>query len=185
SGHIVRRYRVGGLVAISPDGSSVAIARHSATPAIPSSSISIVNFRSGAIRLLAAQIPDAWVVSLSFTRDGRRIVGADDQSDVFVWDVTAGAIVETYSSQPGARLQLVLDHTGSTVFSGAEDGSVVAYDLAGSRRLGRAFQWNVPDESCPSAPCMVVNPQSTLMAADQSDGDVALVDLRMLRRIAL
>jgi WD40 repeat protein len=184
TGHIVRRYRVGGLVAVSADGSSVALALHSETPAIPSSSISILNLRTGATHLLAAQVPDAWVTSLSFTPDGRRVVGADFNGGVLVWDIASGAIAETYSSQPGARLQSVLDPSGSTVFSGADDGSVVAYDLAGGRRLGPLFQWNTPDQACPTAPCDVVNPQSTVMATDQGNGTIALLDLQTLRLTA-
>jgi WD40 repeat protein len=183
SGRIVRRYPVGGLVAISADGSSVALAGHSESQAVPTSSISIVNLRSGATRSLAAQVPDSWITSLAFTPDGTRIVGSDFKGDVFVWDVATGAIVQTYSS--GGAAWLALDRSGSTLFSGEQDGSVVAYDLAGSRRLGRAFQWNVPGETCPNTPCMVVNPQSTLMATDQGDGSVALVDLRTLRTTAI
>lgn len=184
TGQIVRRYGIGGRLAISADGSRAALALNSPTPAIPSSSISILNMHSGATRPLAGQVPDAWVTALAFTPDGSRIVGVDFQGDVFVWSVASGAIVETYSSQPGGRLEMALDHAGTTVFSGSDDGSVVASDLSGATRLGRAFRWNVPDQSCPSAPCMVVNPQSTLMATDQGDGSVALVDLRTLRRIA-
>ena len=183
--HIVRRYRIGGRFAISADGARAAVALNSPTPAIPSSSISILNLRSGATRRLAAQIPDAWMVSLAFTPDGSRVVGVDFQGDVFVWSIASGAIAEMYTSQPGGRLEMALDHSGSTVFSGSDDGSVVASDLSGARRLGRAFSWNAPDQSCPSAPCMVVNPRSTLMATDQGDGSVALVDLQTLRRAAI
>jgi WD40 repeat protein len=184
TGRVVRRYPIGGRFAVSADGSRAAVALNSPSPAIPNSSISILNLRSGATHSLAARVPDAWLVTLSFTPDGRRVVGADFQGDVFVWDVATGAIAETYSSQPGARLVSVLSHDGSTVFSGAEDGSVVAYDLAGGRRLGSLFQWNTPDKSCASAPCMVVNAQSKVMAADQGDGTTALVDLQTLRPTA-
>ncbi len=184
TGRIVRRYPVGGRFALSADGSSLALALNSPTPATPSSSISILNLRSGATHPLAAQIPDAWLVSLSFTPDGRRVVGADFQGDVAVWDIASGAIAEKYTSQPGARLESVLDHRGRTVFSGAEDGSVVAYDLAGGRRLGALFQWNTPDQACPLAPCDVVNAESTVMATDQGDGSIALIDLRTLRLTA-
>jgi WD40 repeat protein len=185
TGRIVRRYPIGGRFAISADGTSLALALNSPTPAITSSRIAILNLRSGATRSLAAQVPDAWVIGLAFAAGGRRIVGADFEGDVFVWDIATGAIAEKYSSQPGARLEMALDPSGTTVFSGAEDGSVVASDLAGSRRLGRAFRWNVPFQSCPFAPCIVVNPQSTLMATDQGDGTVALVNLRTLQRVAV
>jgi WD40 repeat protein len=181
TGRILRRYPVGGRFAINADGSRVALALNSPTPAIPSSSISILNLRSGATHPLAQQVPDAWLDTLSFTPDGGRVVGADFQGDVFVWNVVTGAIAEKYSSQPGARLESAMDHRGNTIFAGADDGSVVAYDVSGGRRLGRLFQWNTPDQACPTAPCLVVNPQSTLIATDQGDGTIALIDLRTLR----
>jgi WD40 repeat protein len=185
TGHIVRRYGIGGRFAVSTDGSRLALALNSPTPAISNARISILDLRSGSTHQLAAQVPDAWVVALAFTRDNQRVVGADFLGDVFVWNIATGAIDEKYSSQPGSRLEMTMDHIGTTVFTGADDGSVVASDLGGHRRLGRAFTWNVPDQSCPTAPCLVVNPQSTLMATDQGDGSVALISLHTLYRTAL
>ena len=73
---------------------------------------------------------------------------------------------------------------------GSQAGTVVAFDLAGSRRLGQAFHWGAPDQSCDYGACMVVNRQSDLMATEQSDAStaddsVALIDLRTLRRTAV
>jgi WD40 repeat protein len=78
---------------------------------------------------------------------------------------------------------VVIDPSGRTALSGAEDGSVVAWDLSGKQRLGRTFRWNAPNAGCSTTPCNVINPQSTLMATDQAGGTVALVDLRALRLI--
>jgi WD40 repeat protein len=185
TGHIVRRYGIGGRFAISPDGSSLALALNSPTPAIANSRISILDLHSGSTHQLASQVPGAWMIALAFTPDDRHVVGADFTGDVFIWDIATGAIDEKYASQPGARLEMTMDDTGTTVFTGADDGSVAAYDLGGHRRLGRAFTWNVPNQSCPTAPCIVLNPQSTLMATDQGDGSIALIDLHTLGRLAV
>ena len=48
---------------------------------------------------------------------------------------------------------------------------------SGSRPESRV---DTPDNSCPAAPCFVVNPAGTIMATDESDGTVDLVDLRSL-----
>jgi hypothetical protein len=64
---------------------------------------------------------------------------------------------------------------------GSQAGTVVAFDLAGMRRLGEAFQWSATAFGFCTL-CVVVNPQSDLMATENGDGSVALVDLRTLRR---
>ena len=63
------------------------------------------------------------------------------------------------------------------------DGSRSAFDLSGARRLGRVFQWAPPARSCVGEPCFVVNRQSDLMATDQGDGSVALIDLHTLKPV--
>ena len=62
-------------------------------------------------------------------------------------------------------------------------GSVAAWDLSGSQRLGKTFQWGTPDKGCATTPCFVVDPQSTVMAIAEGGGTVGLVDLRT-RRLA-
>jgi WD40 repeat protein len=83
----------------------------------------------------------------------------------------------------GPHTLSTLDPTGHTLVSGQQDGSIAAFDLAGERRLGRAFTWNTPDQECTGAPCVAVNHQSDLMASDQGDGTIAIVDLRTLRKV--
>jgi WD40 repeat protein len=120
----------------------------------------------------------------AFTPDGKSLVGETIHGNVYVWDAASGSITETIPAPPGARASEVLDPTGRTVLVGSQAGSVVAFDLAGSRRLGRAFDWNVPNQSGGVGAGMVVNQQSDLMATNQADGSVALVDLHTLRRTA-
>ena len=82
---------------------------------------------------------------------------------------------------PGALAAAVLDPTGRTLLVNSQAGTVVAFDIAGTRRLGKAFVWS-PTAFGFCTLCNVVNPQSDLMATENGDGSVALIDLRTLRR---
>ena len=77
---------------------------------------------------------------------------------------------------------MTLDPRGDTAYVGYQDGSIDVSDLSGRRRLGRAFAWNTPQQSCEYAPCATVAPDSRLLATDQADGTIALVSLRTRAR---
>jgi WD40 repeat protein len=179
TGRILRRFPVGGLPAVSANGRRVALGINSPSLANPSAKVTVLDLRTGRHPTLSANLPGVWIRSIAFTPDGSRVVaGATD--GVHVWNAASGAIAETYTGQSGRRAVMTLDPRGATVISGGQDGSVAVFDLSGRRRLGRAFTWNRPAQSCPSAPCAIVSPQG-LMATDQGDGTIALVDLHTLR----
>jgi WD40 repeat protein/class 3 adenylate cyclase/tRNA A-37 threonylcarbamoyl transferase component Bud32 len=180
TGGILRRFPTGGLPAISVDGRRVALGVNSPSPATASASVALLDLRSGRHRTLPSGLPSAWIRGIEFTPNGSKVVaGAFD--GVHVWDVASGTITETYLGQPGPRSVVTLDPSGATVMSGYQDGSVAIFDLSGARRLGRAFRWNTPEQSCPTSPCIALNRQSGLLATDQGDGTIALVNLRTLR----
>lgn len=185
TGRVVRRFAVGGEPALSADGKTLALALNTPNPANPSSRIALLDTRTGRYRLLPAGVPSSWIKSLAFTPDGSQVVGGDFSGNVFVWNTATGAISEQFAG-PSANGTgaVILDPTGRTILTGAEDGSVTVLDLAGQRRLGRSFQWNTPAQSCGFPPCIVVTRQGDLMATDQGDGSVALIDLRTLRPAA-
>ena len=190
TGRVQRRFAIGGQPAISPNGETVALAINPAFLGSRAARIAILNLRSGRYRFLPASVPNVWLRGFAFTladpppADGTSLVGETIHGDVYIWDVASGSITETIPAPPGARASEVLDPTGRTVLVGSQAGTVVASDLSGGRRLGRAFQWNTPDQSCGGTTCLVVNRQSNLMAVGQSNGSVALIDLRTLRRTA-
>jgi WD40 repeat protein len=185
TGRVVRRFPIGGQPAVSADGTVLALASNSANVSTPSSKIDVLDIQSGRYRVLPSGLPSAWINDLVVTPDGKRIVGGDFDGNVYVWDLATGSIQDTFAGPQGVGSgATLLDPRELTVLSAAQDGSVLVSDVGGRRRLGQAFQWNTPAESCPSAPCFVVNRTSTLMATDQSDGSVALIDLRTLRRTA-
>ena len=181
TGRLLRKFSIGGYPAISRDGDRVALALNSQSLANPSTRVAVLNLRTGTHRILNAGLPGEWIRVLAFTPDGSRIV-AGTLDGVRTWDVASGAIAEDYSGAPGRRAVMTLDPRGTTVIVGGQDGSITVFDRAGRRQLGRFFSWNRPDQSCPNSPCAVVNRQG-LMATDQGDGTIAIVDLHTLRLV--
>jgi WD40 repeat protein len=180
SGRILRRYSVGGLPAVSADGQVVALAVNSPSLANPYASVALLDLRTGTDRTLREGLPGEWMENIAFAPgDSKIVVGAQD--GVHVWDIASGQIAETYTGPPGTRSEITLDPRTATVIFAGQDGSISAFDLSGTHRLGRFFSWGPPSLSCGYNPCLVVNRQSQVMATDQGNGTIALVDLRTLR----
>jgi WD40 repeat protein/class 3 adenylate cyclase/tRNA A-37 threonylcarbamoyl transferase component Bud32/energy-coupling factor transporter ATP-binding protein EcfA2 len=182
TGRVLRRFSLGGLPAIAPDGHTVALAQNSPDAGDQSSAVTLLDLRTGRRRTLLATLPDHWIRSLAFTPDGTQLAGAATDG-LHVWQVASGKITDSYATDAGPHTLSALDPGGRTLIAGQQDGTIAAYDLGGERRLGRTFKWNVPKQGCGYTPCMAINRQSPLMAADQNDGTVAIVNLRTLRHI--
>jgi WD40 repeat protein len=183
SGRIIRQFPTGGRFAVAPDSRGLAIGVDSPNPG-QSASMRLLDLSSGATRTLQA-VPDAtWITTVAFTPDGKTVVAGALDHDVRVWDTTSGSLVQTFQSESGGRIQVEIDPSGRTVLSSADDGSVTAWDLSGNQILGRTFSWSSPDNGCAFGPCGVINPAGTLLATNESDGTIALVDLRTLRLYA-
>jgi WD40 repeat protein len=142
----------------------------------------LLDLRTGHHRALVGNLPDNWIRTLAFTLDGSEIAG-ERTDGVHVWDRASGKITASYVAQAGTHSISALDQDTDILISGHQDGSLAAFDLSGARQLGRAFSWNTPQQSCGYVPCMAVNRQSSLMATDNADGTVAVVDLRTLRLV--
>jgi WD40 repeat protein len=184
TGEIARRFPTGGPFAVSPDGHVAAIARNNPDFLDPSTSlVLLLDLRTGARRSALTPLAHTWIIAVQFTSDGKSIVGASFDGAVRVWDVASGAIVQTFTGQPSG-VNLAVVPSGDTAVSGGANGSVAAWDLSGTQRLGKTIRWNSSRMGrCPTIPCVVVNPQGTLMASNQGDGTVVLVDLRTQRLV--
>ena len=181
TGRIVRRFPIGGRFALSPNGQLAAIALNSPTQVNPTTSLTVLNIVTGAERALQDVAASTWTATVAFAPGSGDVVSGSLDGDVRVWDVASGAMVQTFVSQTGGRLQVAVDPSGRTVVSGGDDGSVSAWDLSGTQALGRTFAWSRPGNSCQFAPCFVINPAGTIMATDEADGTVDLIDLRSRR----
>jgi WD40 repeat protein/class 3 adenylate cyclase/tRNA A-37 threonylcarbamoyl transferase component Bud32 len=182
TGRIVRRFPLGGLPALARDGRTLALGENSPTSgqAGPSSEIVLLDLRTGRRRTLIGTLPDSWVESLAFTPDGSEIAGAAGDG-MHVWDVKSGKIIASYIAEAGPGALSTIDEKTDTLISTHRDGSITAFDLSGTHRLGRTFSWSRSLRTCPVIPCETFSPQSSLMALPQFDGTVAIVDLRTLR----
>jgi WD40 repeat protein/class 3 adenylate cyclase len=182
TGQVTRQFPIGGLFALSPDGRQAAIGLNTFLPDETGvTSLVILDLSTGKEQHLHAVPDSTWMATLQYTPDSKSLVGGSLDGDVRVWDVSTGSIVQTFVSQSAGRTQVAVDPTGQTVLSGNDNGSIIAWDLAGSQALGRGFAWSTPGNGCPSWPCMAVNPAGTIMATDENDGTVDLVDLRTLK----
>ena len=180
TGRIERRFPIGGPFAVSPDGRSVALAQNNTNPADPTSSLAVLDLRTGRHRSLPPVPARAWIISVSLTPDGKGIVSASFDGSLRLWDAASGSILETFAGHSSGQNQVVAPD-GRTLMSESGNGSVAAWDLSGEQRLGKTFHWGSPESGCAITPCFVLNPQSTLMATNQADGTVALIDLRTRR----
>ena len=110
AGRILRRYPVGGLFALSPDGRRIAIARNNSFPVDPSSSVTVLNLRTGENGPLPA--PQRELDRRARLHAGREADRRRGDRDDPVWDVAADEIVETYGATRHAPGPVVLDHRG-------------------------------------------------------------------------
>ena len=185
TGRIDRRFPDGGRPSLAPDGHTLALALNTSYPGDASSTVGLLDLRTGERSELAEELPDQWILELVFTPDGRRVVGAAFDGAV-VWDRATGDIVERFGRRVGdGNPGVELDGRGAVVASGGA-GTLGVWDVDGGRRLGRRFEWGPSSASCGANPCAVIDPRGALMATGWGDGTVALVELatgRLLERL--
>ena len=184
TGRIVRRYPIGGRLALSPDGRTLALALNSPFPGDPSASVACSTCAPAATASSTADLPDEWIMSLAFTRDGTRIVGAAVRGHARVGHRlgqdrrhlrrqmgrgAAGIVID--------RRGLALDRHATTAASGP--GTPMARGASGAGSAGPTRQGRLRLD-----PCTVIDPRGAVLAASLGDGTVALVDLRSKRLVA-
>jgi WD40 repeat protein/DNA-binding SARP family transcriptional activator len=126
--------------------------------------------------------------SIRFSPDGKTLAtgGATGSNDktVRIWDVASRQLRETFQGHEARVLGLRFSPDSRTLYS-AGSKTVIAWDLEGSRRLGRPLSlFTIPnrDERPPHSPA--VSPDGALVAApDGKQPDhLALLDLRSPKR---
>ena len=136
-----RRLRIGSghhALALSPDGGTIAVGTERG--------IQLVDTRSGAVRTAAGTLGGApsWVL---FSPDGETVV-SPSQEAVALWDAESATLRETLRGHSRAVQQPAYSPDGKTLYTVSHDGTAIAWDLEGDRRLGRRITFThdrVPD----------------------------------------
>src|SRR5262245_19485576 len=127
---VIRRYPVGAVTGLSPDGRTAAITA-------ADGGLRLLDLASGRVRTLSAdpgREPDA------FSPDGRTLSTAEDGgSGVILWDVKKGVPIETLEGHAANATRHAFSPDGRTLYTAGDDGRVIVWDVAGDRRLGRPF----------------------------------------------
>ena len=126
TGRILRQYPIGGLPAISTDGSEVALGRNTpfADP-ISSAWVTVLNLRTGHFRTLGAGLSNAWIRGISFIAGDSEIV-AEAFDGVHVWNVAPPGTMDESFVAHGYESVMAVDPGRTTAFIGSQDGSVPA-----------------------------------------------------------
>jgi DNA-binding SARP family transcriptional activator/WD40 repeat protein/energy-coupling factor transporter ATP-binding protein EcfA2 len=167
----VRELRSGGNpAAVSRDGRVAAFA-------LPGGSVRLLDQRTGRVQIVG-QRGGAPVVAMGFTPDSRRLVTAAGDAPLVVWDVRRATPVETFAGL-GKIEQLTIASDGRTAYGVGHDDSAIAWDLSGTRRLGRSFHVERPT----ATGVLAVGGKGRAFAVPDRDGYLDVVDSPALTRM--
>ena len=159
--------------ALSDDGRRLAVGGEDGTVALidlPTESEHTLNDRH-----------DGIVQGVGFSPDGTTLVTTGDDLVVNVWDLATDSLHETLHGHAGRVLGApVFDAEGSTTYTVGLDGKVIAWDLEGERRIGRAVSIDEGqrlDVAAATFPLTAVTPASgTIVATTMGNETVAGID---------
>src|SRR5262249_23036520 len=161
----------GGRPALAPNGRSLALALNSFTLTGQYARVGILDLRTGRHRVLNAEVPDLWILSLAFTPGGTRIVGTSLDA-TRVWDVASGKRVQTFATgRAGWPPSVAVDPRGQALVS-SDQGSVSVWETSGGPAVGRRLWAPPPDGTC-SEGGFVLDSRGRLAAAPEGDSSVA------------
>jgi WD40 repeat protein len=161
-----------GLAALHPDGRTLAVG-------LDTGAVELLDLSTGRRRTLGRQATRVFAVE--FSPDGATLATGSTDGKVMVWDVASGQVRETfedYEGRIGIR-GLRFSRDGRTLYS-AGPKSVIAWDLAGSDRLGRPFSFSTTG----TPPAFAISPDGSVLATPDGkrSDQIALRDLRSLKQ---
>ena len=162
--------------ALSPDGRTFAAGD-------ADGSVHFLDLRTGRQRTALGRHTAA-VDRAQFTADGRFLITSGEDAAAIVWNVKTAAVTDTFEGHAGRVAGLAVDRSGQTLYTAAADGTVITWDLAGRRRLGRPFELGGGSNRFPS---IALSRDGRTLASTRQDDAVSVVDTRRLtsRRLAI
>ena len=117
-------------LAVSPDGRTAAVGSKNG--------VQLVDLRAGTVRTATSDSvgSPSWVL---FSPDGKMVVATNRDKTVTRWVVASATPLETLRGHSNFVQQPVFSLDGGTLYTVSHDGTAIAWDLTGDRRLGRPF----------------------------------------------
>ena len=170
----VRTLPAANAAVVSPGGGAAALVRHDG-------SVVIVDLRTGRSRTLAGRISAAGT-AIAFAPGGTRLATGAADGTVGLWTLAEG-LRETFATHSAAVQGITFSPDGRTVFSAADDGTAIALDAGGDRRLGRALSF--APASVGSATASAVSPDGSLVAVSPGQDRVELMSPQTRRLVTV
>ena len=139
----------------------------------------LANLHDGTSLALQGQ-HSAQIQGGAFSPDGSLVATSGDDGATRVWDVKTGVLVDTYLGQAGRAFTPAFSSAGGhlTVHTVGLDGTMIAWDVSGSRRLGEPFHagagFDGVSEDVDPGPKVSVSPDGRLLATNDRDGMMIL-----------
>jgi WD40 repeat protein len=161
----VRTFPLGGTLAISSDGTRVALGQQDG-------SIILADAATGRRRRALTRHSTA-VMGLAFSPDGGILASASGDRTAILWDVATGKTREILRGHAGSVTGVAISPDGRTLYTSSLDDSVIVWDLTRTRGLARQLT------RAPSPMIGVTfSPRDpNLVALAQRNGPVKLWDL--------
>ncbi len=112
------------------------------------------------------------VTSIAFTSDGRTMASAsfDRKTPVILWDAATGTVRTVLKGHTGRARTVSFSQNGRTLASGAEDHSVIVWDVPGGRRVAEILHDSSQGHRA------VLSPDGHMLASTEVD-QIMLTDL--------
>ncbi len=112
----------------------------------------------------------------AFSPDGTLVETSGDDGVARLWDVKTGALVDTFVGHNGRVWPATFSQANGqlTMHTASLDGSMITWDVTGSRRLGQPFHagsgFDGLADHVQGGPKVVVSPDGRLLATDDPTG---------------